>query len=213
MAEELGLRERKKRETRLRIADIAMGLFMQRGFDRVTVAEVAEVADVSVNTVFNYFKTKEDLFFDRQDDSVRSLGGVVAARRPGESLVEAIRRDFHDALENGDWRYGVNDGIADFHAMVEASPSLSARMREMGVLRERYLAQVLAEETDADPDDPTPRLIAGQVCSALRVAGESFVTRRIAGQSVAVARAATVQTLDRSLEMLTDGIGDYLRDV
>src|SRR5262249_34979473 len=113
MAEELGLRERKKRETRQRIADVAMGLFMLRGFDQTTVADIAEAADVSVNTVFNYFKTKEDLFFDRQDAAVQSLGRVVASRREGESVVDALRRDFYEALDERDWRYGIVNGADD----------------------------------------------------------------------------------------------------
>ena len=65
-----GRRERKKRETRTRISDIATGLFLARGFDAVTIAEIAEAADVSVNTVYNYFPAKEDLFFDREDNKI-----------------------------------------------------------------------------------------------------------------------------------------------
>ena len=77
MGSELACASARSGRRRQRIADIAMGLFMLRGFEKVTVAEVATAADVSVNTVFNYFKTKEDLFFDRQDVAVESLGGVV----------------------------------------------------------------------------------------------------------------------------------------
>ena len=65
-----GLRERKKARTRALLAETARGLFAARGFDAVTVAEVAEAAEVSVTTVFNYFPTKEDLFYDRQDDVI-----------------------------------------------------------------------------------------------------------------------------------------------
>lgn len=78
-----GLRERKKRQTRQRISDIATGLFLEHGFVTVTVAEVAEAADVSVNTVYNYFPAKEDLFLDRGEAVVDRLSGYVRGRRAG----------------------------------------------------------------------------------------------------------------------------------
>src|ERR1700679_3045734 len=94
-----GLRERKKARTRVLIAETAMGLFAGRGFDQVTVAEVAEAAEVGVSTVFNYFPTKEDLFFDRQQDVVEHLGRVVRARAGGESFSDACRRDMVALIE------------------------------------------------------------------------------------------------------------------
>jgi AcrR family transcriptional regulator len=209
VAEELSLRERKKRETRQRIADVAMGLFMLRGFEKVTVAEVAEAADVSVNTVFNYFRTKEDLFFDRQDAAVQSLGRVVTDRRPGESAVQAVRRDFHAALDERDWRYGTNGGAPDFSRMVAESPALVARMRQMGDLREEYLAQVLAEETDADPDDPTPRFVAAQLVALTRVVSGEFLRRRLAGQSLETALPPVRAAADRGFGLIESGVGDY----
>ncbi len=78
-----GLRERKKRETRQRISDIATGLFLEHGFVTVTIAEVAEAADVSVNTVYNYFPAKEDLFFDRSVGVVEQLSRWVRGRAKG----------------------------------------------------------------------------------------------------------------------------------
>jgi AcrR family transcriptional regulator len=209
VAEELSLRERKKRETRQRIADIAMGLFMLRGFEKVTVAEVAEAADVSVNTVFNYFRTKEDLFFDRQDVAVRSLGRVVADRRPGESAVQAVRRDFHAALDERDWRYGIAGGSLDFSRMVTESPALVARMRQMGDLREEYLAQVLAEETDADPDDPAPRLVAAQLVALTRVISGEFLRRRLAGESLETVLPPVRAAADRGFDLVESGVGAY----
>lgn len=209
MAEQLSLRERKKRETRQRIADVAMGLFMLRGFEKVTVAEVAEAADVSVNTVFNYFHTKEDLFFDREDDAVESLGRVVAARPEGVSAVEALRRDFHAALEERDWRYGITGGTPDFFRMVTESPALVARYRRMSELRERHLAGVLAEETDADPDDPTPRLIAAQMVALIRTVSEEYLRRRMAGESLEAVIAPVRAAADRAFALLENGAGAY----
>ena len=84
-----GLRERKKRETRARIADTALRLFKERGFDQTTVADVAAAADVSVKTVFNYYPAKEDLFFDRADEIEQIWLDAVADRRPGEPLLAA----------------------------------------------------------------------------------------------------------------------------
>ena len=73
-------RARKKAQTRQLISDMATGLFLAHGFDQVTVADVARAANVSVNTVFNYFRTKEDLFFDRQEEAEGLLGRIVATR-------------------------------------------------------------------------------------------------------------------------------------
>src|ERR687884_1248 len=88
----MGLREFKKQRTRQAIAETAMRLFVQRGFDRVTVAEVADAAGVSEKTVFNYFPTKEDLFFDEVPAREAALVNAVRGRTPGQSVVAALRR-------------------------------------------------------------------------------------------------------------------------
>jgi AcrR family transcriptional regulator len=209
VAEELSLRERKKRETRQRIADVAMGLFMLRGFEKVTVAEVAEAAQVSVNTVFNYFHTKEDLFFDRQDVAVHHMGRVVTARPAGQSAIEALRRDFHAALDERDWRYGITGGAPDFFRMVAASPALVARIRQLNESREESLARVLADETDADPDDPTPRLVAAQLVALTRTVSEDFLRRRLAGQGLEVLIPHVRAAADRAFDLVESGAGDY----
>lgn len=85
-----GLRERKKQQTRRLISDIATGLFLERGFDEVTIAEIAEAADVSVATVYNYFPAKEDLFFDREEETVDRYSRFVRERAPGQSAAHAI---------------------------------------------------------------------------------------------------------------------------
>lgn len=206
---EEGLRERKKRETRQRIADIAMGLFLQRGFDNVTVAEVARAADVSVNTVFNYFRTKEDLFLDRSEETEDLLARAVRERRAGETAVEAVRRDYFEALHEGDWRYGMAEGLDLFTQRVRESPALQSRVRMLDVHREERLARTLADETDADPDDLTPWLVAAQICAVVRTLTRHAAVRQMAGEDMSRIRADMREHAERAFDLLERGTGDY----
>ncbi|MCQ0012999.1 TetR/AcrR family transcriptional regulator [Actinomadura madurae] len=154
---EPGLRERKKRQTRRRISDIATGLFMTRGFDAVTIADVARAADVSVNTVFNYFKTKEDLFFDRQDEMIEAAGRDFRDRRPGESAAAVFRRRFFEGLDARSYQTAFHEGSEVWTRTVRDSPALTARSREMIRRAEDHLAGLLAEDTGAAPATSPPR--------------------------------------------------------
>ncbi len=118
----MGLRESKKLHTRQEIADKAMQLFAVRGFDRVTVAEVAAAAGVSEKTVFNYFPTKEDLFFDEVPAREAALVEAIRAREPGESIVAALRR-----LQAGDCPRLCSPGFATFARIIEESQALQAK--------------------------------------------------------------------------------------
>ncbi|TDD09036.1 TetR/AcrR family transcriptional regulator [Nonomuraea diastatica] len=206
-----GLRERKKRETRERIADIAMGLFMAKGFDNVTVAEVARAADVSVNTVFNYFSTKEDLFADRQDLVVDHPVQVIREREPGESVVRAFRRDILDAIGTRHWRYGFNLGADVFARIVDASPALVARLREMHELREQALTRALADELDAGPDDLRPRLVAAHILTTTRLLTHYSVSRRLAGEEWESIEPDLRAEAEKAFDLLEPGLGDYGR--
>jgi AcrR family transcriptional regulator len=204
-----GLRERKKRETRQRIADVAMGLFMMRGFDNVTVAEVAQAADVSVNTVFNYFSTKEDLFADRQEMAVDLPLQVVREREPGESVVRAFRRDFLDAIDTRHWRYGLNLGNDVFARIVEASPALVARLRQIQERREEALARMLADELDASADDLTPRLVAAHILGTTRILSGDVVRRMLAGEGWESIAPGLRAQAEKAFDLLESGLGDY----
>ncbi|GIH96200.1 TetR/AcrR family transcriptional regulator [Planobispora siamensis] len=204
-----GLRERKKRETRLRISDIATGLFLAKGFDNVTVAEVARAADVSVNTVFNYFATKEDLLLDRTSEVEELLVRVFRERGPGESVLEAVRRDFLQALGSGHYRYGFHEGGDVFIRMIETSPSLSARIREMNETRERMLAEAIAEDLGADPDDLTPAVVAAQIGATLRTVVGHAVRRMLAGETVEAITPDLRRRAEQAFALLERGIGDY----
>ena len=131
----MGLRESKKLHTRQEIADKAMQLFAVRGFDRVTVAEVATAAGVSEKTVFNYFPTKEDLFFDEVPAREAALVEAIRAREPAESIVAALRR-----LQAGDCPRLCSPGFATFARIIEESQALQAK--ELQVMAR--LTEVLA---------------------------------------------------------------------
>ncbi|MCK8677474.1 TetR/AcrR family transcriptional regulator [Streptomyces lichenis] len=163
MAATEGLRERKKRQTRQHISDTATLLFLQRGFDAVTIGEIARVADVSVNTVYNYFPAKEDLFLDRTEDTVDRPARWVRGRRTGESAAGALLRELREAVEGCSPAVGLFAGYADFMKVVSEAPTLRARL---GGIREESLdALVRAVRAEAAEEDGPllPELVAGQL--------------------------------------------------
>ncbi|MFJ9110442.1 TetR/AcrR family transcriptional regulator [Streptomyces sp. NPDC102283] len=158
-----GLRERKKRQAKQRISDMATGLFLQHGFVTVTVAEIAELADVSVNTVYNYFPAKEDLFLDRMKHVPQRVARYVRARDPGESAAEAVLREVRAAVVAVSPEFGLMDGFADFMRVIEDAPTLKARL---WYLQQEVLQSVVAtlrEDTGASEGDPLPLLVGGQI--------------------------------------------------
>ncbi|MBU6530217.1 TetR/AcrR family transcriptional regulator [Streptomyces sp. NPDC057245] len=158
-----GLRERKKRQTRQYISDVATGLFLERGFEAVTVAEVADAADVSVNTVYNYFPAKEDLFLDRSKGVVDRLSRWVRGRRDGESAAGAVLRELREEVESVSPRVGLMEGYAAFMKVIQDSPALRSRMWATGQEVLLNLERTLREETGAAEDDMAPVLMAGQI--------------------------------------------------
>ncbi|MEU8394789.1 TetR/AcrR family transcriptional regulator [Nonomuraea sp. NPDC048892] len=203
-----GLRERKKRETRERISDVATGLFLARGFDNVTVAEVAQAADVSVNTVFNYFSTKEDLFADRYDLVVDLPQQVLRERLPGEGVVRAFRRDYLGAIETRDWRYGLNAGNDAFSRVINDSPALTARLRDVHLQREQGLARALAGELGAGPDDVVPRVAAAQILAVTRLLSERALAMMLAGEPWEKIGPLLTAQAHQAFDLLEQGLGD-----
>ncbi|MEU8356552.1 TetR/AcrR family transcriptional regulator [Nonomuraea sp. NPDC048882] len=203
-----GLRERKKRETRERISDVATGLFLARGFDNVTVAEVAQAADVSVNTVFNYFSTKEDLFADRYDLVVDLPQQVLRERLPGEGVVRAFRRDYLGAIETRDWRYGLNAGNDAFSRVINDSPALTARLRDVHLQREQGLARALAGELGAGPDDVVPRVAAAQILAVTRLLSERALAMMLAGEPWEKIGPPLTAQAHQAFDLLEQGLGD-----
>ena len=200
-----GLRERRKQEARQAISDAAMALFAARGFDQVTISQVAEAAGVSKMTVTNYFPRKEDLVFDRAEVTIRSLADAVAARSPGESLLTAIRRDFAARIEAGDVTLGVP--TATFTRMVYNSPVLTSRGREIESLREQALGDAIAAETGTD--DPGQRIVAAQLASVHRVLFAEGARRVLAGQPREKICQVLAATARRAFDLLEPSLGGY----
>lgn len=164
--------------TRRKISDVATRMFLDRGFDEVTVAQVAKEAGVSSVTVFKHFPRKEDLLFDRVDDAVEILRAAVRDRAPETAVLTSLRDMAFRLVDERHALSGVKDGSIPFYRTVAGSPVLIARLREIAA----ELVQALREALDADPQfEGDPALF-----SALVIAGYSTVltetARRVIGE-------------------------------
>ncbi|WP_199545910.1 TetR/AcrR family transcriptional regulator [Streptomyces sp. N35] len=203
----LGLREAKKQETRQLISDHATRLFIEQGFERTTIAEIAEVARVAKKTVTNYFARKEDLALDHQDAFVASLAAIVTGREPGESALDALRGDFVAAAATASPVAGFA-GPA-FSRMIADSPTLTARLRDLHDLREAALAEALAEATGAGEGDFTPRAAAALFGAVHRTLFQRIQELTLAGEDNS--RIAEVVTAEAAVafDLLEPSLGDY----
>ena len=203
-----GLRERRKQETRQAISDIATRLFVAHGFDEVTISQVADAAGVAKMTVTNYVPRKEDLVFDRAETVIGHLADVVAARKPGESMLTAIRHDYAVAAARGDVTLGLSSPA--FARMIAGSPVLTTRELEMLLLRERALGDAIAAETGTD--GPQQRLAAALLASVHRVLYTEARQRSLAGQPRAEICAVLAEAATQAFDLLEPALGaSYLR--
>jgi AcrR family transcriptional regulator len=200
-----GLRERHKRETRQAISDIATVMFVEHGFDEVTIAQVADAAGVAKMTVTNYFPRKEDLVFDRAEAIERHLADVITARAPGESMLAAIRRDYAEAVARADVTLGLSS--PGFAGMILSSPVLVGRVREMLDERERALGDAIAAETGTD--NPQQRLVAALLASVHRVLAAEASERSLAGQPREEICAVLADAATRAFDLLEPSLGSY----
>jgi AcrR family transcriptional regulator len=200
-----GLRERRKQESRQAISAAAMALFAARGFDEVTISQVADAAGVSKMTVTNYFPRKEDLVFDRAEMLIRGLADAAAARAPGESVLAAIRRDYAERIAAGDVTLGPP--TAAFARLVHDSHALTSRAREIADLREQALGDAIAAETGVD--DVQQRLVAAQLASVHRVLFAEAARRILAGQPRDEIRQVLAEAARRAFDLLEPSLGGY----
>ncbi len=150
----IGLRELKKQRTRVAIADAALELFLARGFDEVTIAEVARAAEVSEATVFNYFRTKEDLVFNRLDQFWIRLIDAIEHRQDGQEIVAATEAFLLDQ-EPTSLSSEREERLAAINRMIAESPALLARERASYDHAAIALAEVIARTTTLGEDAAT----------------------------------------------------------
>ena len=166
----LDRRTRKRLATRQAISDVATRLFMERGFDRVTIDEIAEAADVGRMTVFNHFPRKEDMFFDREQDARGLASDAVRSRAPGTSPVEALGLLAHRLVEQPSEAFPLFTDTQRFVETALASETLKARARQMRDDFVQALAAVLADDAGRSADDIDAYLAAGLITSAWCIA-------------------------------------------
>ena len=154
-----GLRDAKKEETRRQIAGAALRLFLERGFEEVSIAQIAEAAHVSKMTVFNYFPAKESMFFEFAVERLPDLGRAVREREPEVSPIVALHRYVRSELERrAEWT-GFHDGVAEFARVIFASPTLIEGFGRMWRDGERDLLAAFTEAAGLpEPVDLAQRL-------------------------------------------------------
>jgi AcrR family transcriptional regulator len=209
----MGLREQKKQQTRQLIADTAWRLFADRGFDQVRVAEVARQAEVAPATVFNYFPTKEDLFYDRLEAFGAELVEAVATRPAGEPALAAFRRAL---LASGGLLAQVEAGDAQalerlrtVSRVIAASPSLQVREQLAMHRTAAALAALLAADTGVPPGDPGAQVAANALVGVQRVLVDHTRQRVLADQDLARLATDMRRAARHAFALLEDGLGDY----
>jgi AcrR family transcriptional regulator len=202
-----GLRERKKRQTREAIAQAAMELFFARGFDEVTVADVARAADVSEKTVFNYFPAKEDLVLHGGEERRAALVDAIRTRPAGTSILEVFRdatlafvdRVEHDPVES----------IVGLPRLVSESRSLRDRLFLSWEQEAATLAPVIAEEAGAAEGDLVPAVVARTLAWTHRLTFRAAFTRLLAGEDQRTVAADLREQARRAYEAVEQGLAGY----
>ncbi|MEZ4449089.1 MAG: helix-turn-helix domain-containing protein [Nannocystaceae bacterium] len=196
-----GRRESKKRETRQRISDVATELFLARGFEAVTLDEIAAAAKVSKMTIFNYFSRKEDLILDRQDDlRLVPFREAIRARPEGEAPVAALRRLLERLRAERHPLARIDRHTAEWWRFVAASPSLEARMRELA----DEATEGLALELGGPKPDGLARLAAGLIVLTVRTARQEALRVFERGGPAKRANEAFWALIDRGFAAVED---------
>jgi AcrR family transcriptional regulator len=200
-----GLRERQKRRRHQAISDTAIALFLARGFDQVSVAEIAAAVEISKPTLFRYFPTKEDLvlhrFADHEDEPARVvLAGAAEGLRP----LDALRRRFLAGLESRDPVTGLtdNEDVLAYLRLLYGTPSLAAGLHSYQARSEDALAGALGGGLSA-------RLGAGQIIAVQRVLAFENVRRISAGEQPAQVHPEAVAAAESAFARLRCGLRDY----
>jgi AcrR family transcriptional regulator len=211
VATQLGLRERKKLRTRQLLSETARRLFSERGFERVSIAEIAREADVSEQTVFNYFPSKEDLVYSGLETFENQLLAAIRERPTRQTVIAA----FGEFILEPRGLFAAEDDRAAREAtavtrMIAASPALRAREQQILARYTDALARLIAEETGARPGDLRPYVLANALIGIHR-ALIAYVREQLEAGPVDRRRLARQvrRRGDEALALLADGLRDY----
>jgi AcrR family transcriptional regulator len=210
MATELGLRERKKQRTRELIAATARRLFAERGFDAVPVSEIAREAEVSEATVFNYFPTKEDLFYHRLEAFEEELLASIRDRPPGEPVIVAFGRfvttprGLLAARDPEQVEY-----LAAISRVIAESPALLAREQQIYARYTDALAELLISETRASGGDVRAWVVARTLIGLHQAAVDYSRREILAGTRNPTLARRVRRQIQQAVELLSDGLADY----
>ena len=199
----LGLRERKKLQTREKIARVALKLFAERGYVHTTLADIAEAADVSPRTIFAYYEGKEDILFCEEGAFIDRLKQTLGDRPEGTTTVDAIR-SFLSALPPPDEEARLRKTI------VRANPELEMGMRARHSQLEPMLAASIAKDLGAGPDDLRPMLIAASMTAAFTSVSERFFEAEAGGEPFSHEQGMAI--LDQVLEFTRAGVAALQRE-
>ena len=196
----MGLREDKKAQARQAISNVATALFLKKGFDAVSVADVAAAANVSKMTVFNYFPRKEDLLLDRSDEARTLVRSAILERGKDQSAVDGFfgyaQRLVAEAHPFAKW----TPATEHFFGTIQESPSLIARGRELRELMEAELAAALVEAAATRVGDATAHILAVSMVAAWRIAHATATSAYRAGKRGAALSELFLLALDEALE-------------
>ncbi|MCW2996183.1 MAG: TetR family transcriptional regulator [Conexibacter sp.] len=202
-----GLRARKKRATREAIAASARRLFAERGFEAVTVAEVAAAADVSEKTVFNHFATKEDLVFAGGEERLAQLQAAIAQRPAGTSVLDVFRANSEAMLDA--IAAGAGDAGLVVPRIVRDSPALQQRLAVGWEREAATLVAAVAQATGAEEDDLVPAVVARTLAWTLITIFRAAFDGLLAGEDPAKLAARLRPQAARAYDQLARGLGDY----
>jgi len=189
---------------------VATILFGARGFDNVTVSQIADIVGVSEKTVYNYFPTKESMVLDWADETVESLARVIRECPPSESLTAAVVRAMKEDMERFD---DVPDDLVvflpRFVELIESTPALRAAWLEMYDRIVTVARDALAARAEVDPRDPEPMIAARALSGLGGVALESRVRYIEQGLRGAALRDAVLADVERAARLLDTGLWSF----
>ncbi|MEU8552271.1 TetR family transcriptional regulator [Streptomyces roseoverticillatus] len=208
MDEQLGLRERKKLRTREAISEAAVRLFLERGFDSVTVAEIAAAAEVSSMTVFNHFPAKEDLALCRIDDHFGESAEIVRACGPDESPLGALLAHHLSGLADHNPSTGLFDdpAVVAFQRLIMSTPSLKLRLIDQWLRSQDGLAEAFAERTGEKPGAVLPRIAAVQVIATQQALVSYNLEQVLSGRDIDAFYPEAVAAAERAFALLEHGL-------